>query len=135
MDIQTDIDEELRRLRVVANRMDALFHVPGTRIKVGLDNILGLVPFVGDLAAALPSLWLIHRANKIGATRGTLAYMMLNTTLDFTVGSIPIVGDIFDVVYSANLRNYAALEAHLNRRAARAKKVETGQLPTEKQVV
>ncbi len=110
-------------MRKVAMRMDALFTIPGTRVTVGLDNIIGLLPVVGDLASVAPSVWMIHRAHKIGATPGTIAYMSLNTALDFFIGSIPIIGDIFDVLYNANLRNFAALEANLNRRAARAKPV------------
>lgn len=134
MNIQHDIDEELRRLRKVAMRMDALFYIPRTRVSIGLDNIIGLVPVVGDVASVVPSVWMIHRAYKIGATPGALAYMVLNTSLDLVIGSIPIVGDIFDVVYNANLRNYHALEVNLNKRAARAKEVATGRLPSDMQV-
>jgi hypothetical protein len=131
MNIQHDIDEELRLLRKVAMRMDALFTSPGTRVTVGLDNILGLVPVVGDLASIVPSVWMIHRAHKIGATPGAIAYMSMNTLLDLVIGSIPVIGDIFDVLYNANLRNYHALEVNLNKRAARAKQVYTGRLPNE----
>lgn len=134
MHTQQDIDEELRRLRSVAMRMDAIFTIPRTRITVGLDNILGLVPVVGDLLAFAPSAWIIWRAHKIGATPGAVAYMCFNTALDLIIGSIPIIGDIFDVVYNANLRNYAALETNLNRRAARAQEIMTGRLPTDIQV-
>lgn len=135
MNIQYDIDEELRRLRKVAMRMDALFYIPRTRISIGLDNIIGLVPVVGDVASVVPSVWMIHRAYKIGATPGTIAYMCLNTTLDLVIGSIPIIGDVFDVVYNANLRNYRALETNLNKRTARAKDVREGRLPRDMQVI
>jgi len=100
MHIQHDIDEELRRLRTVAMRMDAIFTIPRTRITVGLDNILGLIPVVGDFLAFAPSAWMIWRARKIGATPGAIAYMCFNTTLDLVIGSIPIIGDIFDVLYN-----------------------------------
>lgn len=131
MNIQHDIDDELRRLRIVAMRMDALFYIPGTRISVGLDNILGLIPVVGDLASVVPAVWMIHRAHKIGATPGTVAYMSFNTLLDFVVGSVPVIGDIFDVLYNANLRNYRALEVNLNRRAARARSVDADRIGAE----
>jgi len=135
MHIQHDIDEELRRLRTVAMRMDAIFTIPRTRITVGLDNILGLIPVVGDFLAFAPSAWMIWRARKIGATPGAIAYMCFNTTLDLVIGSIPIIGDIFDVLYNANLRNFAALETNLNRRAARAQEIYTGKLPPNAQVI
>lgn len=134
MNIQHDIDEELRHLRKVAMRMDALFYIPKTRISVGLDNIIGLIPVVGDIISVAPSVWMIHRAYKIGATPGAIAYMALNTTIDLVIGSIPIIGDMFDVVYNANLRNYDALEVNLNKRAARAKEVSEGRLQTHAQV-
>ena len=120
MNMPRTLDEDLARLRKVAWRMDAIFYIPGTRISVGLDNILGLIPVVGDAAALAPSLWLIWQARRLGATPGALAYMCFNTLLDLVIGSIPIVGDIFDVLYNANIRNYRALERNLERRAARA---------------
>jgi hypothetical protein len=125
MNIEQDIDHELQKLRRIAWRMDALFYIPGTNISVGLDNFLGLIPVVGDTISVVPSFYIIWRAKQIGATPGTLAYMLGNTLLDLVIGSIPIVGDIFDVIYNANIRNYRALEANLNRRAARAREIRT----------
>jgi len=123
MNIQQDIDFELARLRKVAWRMDALFYIPRTNISVGLDNIVGLVPVVGDGLTMLPSLWMINEARKLGASPGTLAYMVLNTVLDFFVGMVPVIGDIFDVIYNANIRNYRALERNLNKKATGAYEV------------
>ena len=127
MNIEQDIDFELSRLRKTAWRMDALFNIPRTNISIGLDNILGLVPVVGDVAALVPSLWMIKQAYRLGATPGTLAYMGMNTAIDFVIGCIPVIGDIFDVLYNANIRNYRALEVNLNKKAARATMVRTAQ--------
>ena len=128
MNIAQDIDFELARLRKFVWRMDALFYIPRTNISVGLDSIVGLIPFVGDAIAALPALWVINRAHKLGASPGTLAYMLMNTVLDFAIGAIPIAGDIFDVLYNANIRNYRALERNLNEKAACAKTVQTARI-------
>ena len=125
MNIEQNLDLELRKLRKVAWRMDALFYIPRTNISVGFDNLLGLIPVIGDAAALAPSLWIIWQAKKLGATPGALAYMMFNTTLDLVIGSIPLIGDIFDVMYNANIRNYRALERNLNKKAARAYEVRT----------
>lgn len=125
MNIEQDIDTELATLRTIAWRMDALFYIPRTNISVGLDNIVGLIPVVGDIATLAPSAWLIWKARQLGATPGTLAYMTLNTVADFFVGMVPIVGDLFDVIYNANIRNYRALETNLHQNAARAKEVQT----------
>lgn len=121
MNIEQQIDLELDQLWRVARRMDALFRIPRTRITVGLDNIFGLIPVVGDVLALGPALWIVWRARELGATPGTLAYMMFNTLLDAVIGSIPVLGDIFDLLYNANIRNYRALERNLNRRAATAR--------------
>ena len=128
MNIEQNIDLELQNLRKLAWRMDALFFVPRTNISIGLDNVLGLVPVIGDTLALLPSVYMIAKARKLGATPGTLAYMSANTAIDFFIGSIPIVGDVFDVIYNANIRNYRALEANLIKKAARAENVRTAQL-------
>lgn len=129
MNIEQNLDAELAKLCRTARRMDALFYIPRTKISVGWDNILGLIPLVGDALALMPALWIIWKARSLGATPGTVAYMLMNTTLDFVIGMIPIAGDIFDVVYNANIRNYRALEANLNRRSARAACVTRSPLP------
>ncbi|WP_341366255.1 DUF4112 domain-containing protein [Yoonia sp. BS5-3] len=129
MNIEQDIDFELARLRKLAWRMDALFYIPGTKISVGFDNLIGLIPVVGDALATLPSLWMITRARKLGASPGAIAYMIFNTFVDMAIGAIPLVGDIFDVLYNANIRNYNALERSLNKKAARAKTVQTALKP------
>ncbi|MEO1640022.1 MAG: DUF4112 domain-containing protein [Pseudomonadota bacterium] len=123
MNIEQDIDFELGRLRKIAGRMDALFYIPRTNISVGLDNIVGLLPVVGDTLTALPSAYMIHKAYKLGASSGTLAFMALNTILDLFFGMVPVIGDIFDVIYNANIRNYRALERSLNKKAAAAHEV------------
>ena len=123
MQTQQDIDTELARLKTLANRLDALFTIPGTRINIGLENILGFVPVVGDLAAFAPAAWLVWRARQLGATPGAQVVMAGNLVLDLAVGSIPIIGDAFDILYNANLRNYALLERNLAQRAARAQTV------------
>ena len=128
MNIEQNMEFELARLRTIARRMDALFYVPGTRISIGLDNILGIIPLIGDMLCLGPSVWMVWKAHKLGATPGTLAYMSLNVFLDFAIGTIPLVGDIFDVLYNANIRNYRAFERNLNRKVAAAQPVAPASL-------
>ncbi len=128
MNIEQDLDYELEKLRKLAWRMDALFYIPRTKISIGLDNIVGLIPVVGDTAALVPSLYMIYRAHKLGATPGALAYMMFNTLMDLVIGSIPIAGDIFDILYNANIRNYRALERNLNKQSLDARVVDHARL-------
>lgn len=92
--------------------MDAQFRIPGTSIRFGLDGIIGLVPGVGDFVSFLISGYIVSIAVNKGASGFVLARMLLNIVVDALVGAIPILGDIFDVVYKANQRNMQLLQEH-----------------------
>ena len=103
-------DETLRRLEVL---LDEAFRVPGTNFRFGIDGIIGLVPGLGDVLAGLLSL-IIPLAGWIrGVPYVTLMRMAANLGIGVLVGSIPLFGDIFDVVWKANRRNYRLLCRHL----------------------
>ena len=118
---QQDLDSELETLKSIARRLDALFRIPGTKLTVGIDNLLGFIPVIGDAAALAPAAWLVWKARKLGATPGAQVVMVGNLVIDFAIGSIPLVGDIFDIAYNANIRNMRLLEQNLEKRAARAR--------------
>ena len=103
----------LRRSRKVSHLMDEAVTVPGTDFRVGLDPILGIAPVGGDAVALLLSLYPILEAARLGLPKSTIARMLLNVTLDATVGSIPVLGTLFDAVWKANERNVRLLERHL----------------------
>jgi hypothetical protein len=75
------------------------------------------VPGVGDAASAIVALYIVLEAWRLGASRGTLARMLLNVGLDLAVGVIPVVGDAADFVFKSNRRNLALLRRHLGRDA------------------
>ena len=127
---QQDIDTELAHLKLIARRLDALFHIPGTRLTVGIDNILGFIPVIGDAAALAPALWLVWKGRQLGATPGAQIVMLGNLAIDVIVGSVPLIGDLFDIAFNANIRNMRLLERNLNRRTARAQAVVRTELPT-----
>ncbi|MEQ8305404.1 MAG: DUF4112 domain-containing protein [Hoeflea sp.] len=108
-----EIEAELARLERLANLLDARFRLPGTPIRFGIDGIAGLVPGIGDTLTAAPSAWMIWRGHKLGVRRRMLARMIANSGLDYLIGLIPLVGDIFDVGFKANLRNAAILRDEL----------------------
>lgn len=110
-----EIAARLRRVENLANWMDAGFRVPVLGIRFGWDSILGLVPVVGDLISALPSLWILTEAHRMGVRRGTLLRMIANTGADVVVGSVPIIGDLADVALKANRRNVALLRRDMVR--------------------
>lgn len=104
--------EDLKRFRVFSNWMDTQFKVPGTRWTFGIDPLLGLVPGAGDLLgfiiATIPILIVIRN----GVSGKVAALLVLNIGLDALIGSIPILGGIFDFAYKANIRNLRLLERH-----------------------
>jgi hypothetical protein len=102
----------LARLRRYAYWLDSGIQIPGLRWRIGLDSILGLMPGVGDTAGAVLGGWVFVEALRTGIPAATLARMLLNLALDSTVGAVPILGDLFDFVWKANIRNIELLERH-----------------------
>lgn len=92
--------------------MDAQFRIPGTKVRFGLDGILGLIPGAGDLISLVISGYLVSSAVKNGASGFVVARMVFNTAIDAIFGAIPILGDVFDIFYKANMRNVRLLQQH-----------------------
>lgn len=108
--------EEIRRLEALADWLDSRFRIPGTGIRFGLDSLLGLIPGAGDLVTFVPALWLVMSARRLGAPWHVQVRMLWNALLDFVIGAIPLLGDLFDIGFKANRRNVALLKRHLERR-------------------
>jgi hypothetical protein len=96
-------------LNLIASWLDDRFVVPGTGIRFGLDALVGWIPGIGDALAAFASLFIVWAGWKRGAARITLIRMLLNLTLEATLGSIPVIGDLSHVAWKANRRNYNLL--------------------------
>lgn len=96
--------------------LDNQFQIPGTSVRVGLDGILGLIPGVGDTISSGLSLLILAEAVQLHVHRRTLAKMAGNIALDWVIGLVPLLGDVFDILYKANMRNLALLEADLAAR-------------------
>lgn len=107
-----DSDVE-RTLQLLALLTDNLVRLPGVGWRVGLDPIIGLFPVVGDLATALVSLYILQAAAQLDVPRSTLARMAVNVAIDYLVGSIPVLGNVFDFWWKANYRNVQLLERAL----------------------
>ena len=106
----------LADLDLLADLLDARWRVPGTSIRFGADALFGLVPVLGDVATGIASIYIVMRAREHGAGNGLIVRMLGNVALDTIVGSIPILGSIFDVYFKANKRNMRLLKRHLERR-------------------
>jgi len=102
----------LKNLDTLAKLMDAQFRVPGTDFRFGLDSVIGLIPGVGDLSTFAVSGYMLSLMAKNGASGFVLARMSLNIVIDAIFGSIPILGDLFDVAFKANMRNMRLMQEH-----------------------
>lgn len=108
-------DPTVERLRRYAHVMDAAVRIPGTSIRVGLDSVLGLLPGGGDLAGAVLAGAVVLAAARRGAPAAVLGRMTWNVVVDTVLGAVPLLGDLFDVGWKANLRNVELLEGHVGR--------------------
>jgi hypothetical protein len=115
--------QRLARIDALATLLDSALVVPGTNIRFGLDAIVGLVPGIGDFVMSLVSLYIVHEARQLGAPAHLLVRMVANIAVDGIVGSAPLVGDIFDVMWRANRRNMALLHGHLRRQGEFARPI------------
>jgi hypothetical protein len=110
-------EQRLARLDAVAKLLDIAFIVPGTKIRYGIDGIIGLIPVVGDIIATALSLWLVREARALGAPWHITARMLGNVAIQGVVGAVPVAGDAFDVLFRANIRNVRMLRRWMDRQA------------------
>ena len=107
----------LNRIRRLSRLMDTAFKIPGTGFRVGLDPIIGLIPGGGDMITTAISAYILILATRFQLPKGILAQMIGNIALEAVLGSVPLLGDIFDAFYKANVRNLTLLENHLREHA------------------
>jgi Domain of unknown function (DUF4112) len=105
--------QTLQHLRQLSRLLDSAIGIPGTRFRLGLDPILGLIPGGGDIVGALLSAYIVFRAAQMGVPTESLGKMVTNILVESLLGTVPLVGDVFDVGWKANIRNVELLEAHL----------------------
>ena len=107
------VEARLKRLRRIAWLIDGAFRLPGTRFRFGLNSMIGLTPAAGDAVLAAISLYIVNEARLLGVPGHKLARMLRNVAVEAAMGIVPVVGDLFDMGFKANLRNLAIIEEHL----------------------
>ena len=100
-------------LDLLSHILDDFLKIPGTSIRFGLDGIIGLIPGIGDLIGGIASCIIIAAAWMRGVPYVTIARMVANVGIEVAVGSVPVLGDMFDIAWRANRRNYALLAGSL----------------------
>jgi hypothetical protein len=107
------IDQRIADVEALARWMDYAFALPGG-FRFGLAGFIGLIPGLGDLLDAIVSLYIVHRAVQLGIPRVAITRMIVNVGIEGVAGSVPFAGDIFDVAFKANRRNYQILRNHMS---------------------
>ena len=100
----------LARLRRIAWLLDAQFALPGMRFRFGINALIGLAPGIGDALLGLVSLYIVNEAREMGVPTPVLGRMLGNIAIEVIGGSVPLLGDLFDAAFKANLRNLALIE-------------------------
>jgi uncharacterized protein DUF4112 len=114
--VRSDGAEQARKsLQQLAWLLDSSIPIPGTRLTIGVEALIGLFPVIGDLIGVALSSYIVSQASRLGAPRSVLLRMSFNVLLEGLVGMIPIAGDLFDAGFKANQRNVRLLGAWLDQ--------------------
>jgi len=108
-----DAASRLTRLRRLAWLIDGAFVLPGTSFRFGLNSVIGLLPVGGDAVLGVLSLYIVYEARRLGLPRHKLLRMLANVGIEVVGGSVPVLGDLFDMALKANLRNLSIIEDHV----------------------
>jgi hypothetical protein len=122
---EAGVRETRQRLATLAWLLDSSIQIPGTRFTVGIDALIGLFPFIGDMIGVLFSSYILSEASRLGAPKYVLMRMSFNIGIEGLVGIVPLAGDLFDAAFKANQRNVKLLNDWFDRpqkteRASRA---------------
>ena len=112
----------INRLRTLSRLLDEAIAIPGTNYRIGLDPLIGLLPGGGDLVSSILSAYMVVEAARLGVPKESLVRMVVNIILDTLAGTVPVVGDLFDVAWKANVKNLELIESHMDVRSPQPRK-------------
>lgn len=116
--------EVRRRMEAMERLLERSFVIPGTKMPVGLDSVVGLIPVVGDAIAAALGAYLLWEARNLGLPKWKLWRMAGNIAFDAAVGAVPVAGDLFDFAFRSNSRNLRLVKRHLDRHHPETKVID-----------
>ncbi len=118
----TDLMKDPKKLQEIQMRadwlarlMDEAITIPVINVKLGWDSILGFIPGIGDLIGMIVQLVLIWHAFQAGVRKRTYLKMIGNALIDFAIGTIPLLGDVFDIFFKSNRKNAELLRREITR--------------------
>lgn len=112
-------NQKLQRVQSLADWLDKRYRIPGTSIRIGMDGILGFIPGIGDTITLVLSSWIIYQAHQEKVSFWVKVRMGWNIFVDWLIGLVPLVGDIFDIAWQANQKNALLLTNHLEKQATK----------------
>ena len=113
--LSSDPQAVRQRVEALELVLERAFHIPGTKIPVGLDSIVGLIPVVGDIITAAMGAYMVWEARNLGMSKWQLTRMAANVGVDTLVGFVPIAGDAFDFIWRSNTKNLRIIKKHLDK--------------------
>lgn len=113
-----------RRMEAMERLLERSLTIPGTKMGVGLDAVLGVIPVLGDAIAAALGAYLLWEAKNLGLPKWKLWRMAGNIAFDAAVGAVPVAGDIFDFAFRSNSRNLRIVKRHLDRHHPETRVIE-----------
>lgn len=112
---EENLPRDLQAMKRFARLMDEAVRIPGTQRRVGLDAAIGLIPGIGDALGAAISMWVVAAALRHRVPMVRIARMVFNIVVDLVVGSIPVAGDVFDLLFTENVGNVNLLIRYRNK--------------------
>lgn len=114
-DMSNDPQSVRARVEVMEKLLERSFTVPGTKIPIGMDSLIGLIPVFGDIVTAAMGMYIVWEARNLGLSKFQLARMAANVGVDTVLGAVPLVGDAFDFLWRSNSRNLRIIRKHLDK--------------------
>ena len=124
--VEPVLEDEIDRERIralaefIARLLDSAFFIPGTRIRIGLDPLIGLIPGFGDVIANLIGSSILFLATQLQVPKIILARMALNMGINTVIGAIPGIGDLFSIWFRSNEKNVQLLRRYTTQGATGA---------------
>ena len=116
--------EARRRMEAMERLLERSMTIPGTKVGVGLDSVVGLIPVLGDAIAAALGAYLLWEARNLGLPKWKLWRMAGNIAFDAAVGAVPVAGDVFDFAFRSNSRNLKLVTRHLDKHHPETRAIE-----------
>ena len=113
--LSSDPQAVRQRVEALELVLERAFHIPGTKIPIGLDSIVGLLPVVGDIITAAMGAYMVWEARNLGMSKWQLTRMAANVGIDTAIGFVPIAGDAFDFIWRSNTKNLRIIKKHLDK--------------------